>query len=336
MNPIESGMPGNASGMPEFADNQEFRGHIGAGIRHSKKVLEGEKTCHELAEGTKQLLEGFLVDLERLGYGATSISQHRQAVAEFLERESHKADKQAVERHYRYLLQRPNQRRVGGLSSITVGHHLYALRLFFTYLVETGVRKDHPMSGLYVPAAKGRERIVLRRSEVKDLYEVCESELERAVLSVFYGCGLRRSEAEGLDMRDVQLRRAMLYVRSGKGGRRRVVPMSGQVVKDLAAYAYGQRNEKRKQNEQAFFINQIGTKMRGQSFYKLLKRLCKRVGLSSNIGLHHLRHSIATHLLQAGLPVEQVRDFLGHKALESTQIYTHIDIAAIGSEHEKL
>ena len=126
-------------------------------------------------------------------------------------------------------------------------------------------------------------------------------------------------------MRDVQLRRAMLYVRSGKGGRRRVVPMSGQVVKDLAAYAYGQRNEQRKQNEQAFFINQIGTKMRGQSFYKLLKRLCKRVGLSCDIGLHHLRHSIATHLLQAGLPVEQVRDFLGHKQLESTQIYTRVN-----------
>ena len=61
----------------------------------------------------EKLLEGFLVELERLGYGATSISQHRQAVAEFLERESHEADKQAVERHYRYLLQRPNQRRVG-------------------------------------------------------------------------------------------------------------------------------------------------------------------------------------------------------------------------------
>ena len=116
MNPIEYGTPGNASGMPEFADNQEFRGHIGAGIRHSKKVLEGEKTCPELAEGTKELLGGFLLQLEQLGYGASVIRQSRQAVKEFLQRQDYLSDQKAVEGHYGYLLERPNQRRVGGLS----------------------------------------------------------------------------------------------------------------------------------------------------------------------------------------------------------------------------
>jgi len=127
----------------------------------------------------------------------------------------------------------------------------------------------------------------------------------------------------------VHFRTGLLYVREGKGAKRRVVPMSKQVQDDLKTYAYKERKALcpptgGKPGETAFLIGHTGMRMSGDRAGKILKELLEKAEINREITLHSLRHSIATHLLEAGLDVENVREFLGHSHLESTQIYTRI------------
>jgi len=154
------------------------------------------------------------------------------------------------------------------------------------------------------------------------LYGACETLKECAILHLYYGCGLRRNEGIKLNVSDVQFRNKMLYVREGKGGKGRAIPITEKISEELKAYCYQER--KARPQEISFLVNQRGTRMHGQEVNKVLKKLCGLAQIGKTVSLHSLRHSIATHLLESGLSVEYVRDFLGHANLESTQRYTHI------------
>ena len=150
------------------------------------------------------------------------------------------------------------------------------------------------------------------------------------MLSIYYGCGLRRNEGLQLDMNDILFDRALVYVRAGKNYTERYVPANGQVLQDISQYmqqarpAFLLENDK----EPALFISQRGQRPDSQSLFFRLKKLQMDTNEASlqnkNIGLHTLRHSIATHLLMGGMKLERIAQFLGHKSIESTQIYAHL------------
>jgi integrase/recombinase XerD len=150
---------------------------------------------------------------------------------------------------------------------------------------------------------------------------------DRAMLAVFYGCGLRRNEGYHLDTGDIQFHSSLLHVRKGKGYRERFVPVTKQGIKYLEQYLYDARPYFVTGKQDALFVTYSGRRLGGQA---LLVRLKLLIALSGNlelqlkdVHLHTLRHSIATHLLQNGMTLERIKDFLGHTSLESTQIYTH-------------
>jgi integrase/recombinase XerD len=207
------------------------------------------------------------------------------------------------------------------------------LKTFIKYQEENGNISKNPFSALNFPKPKYPPRRVLSREEIKALYEACQTMRERALLALFYGCGLRRSEAEKLNIDDVNFKNQLLYVRMGKGKRRRVVPMTEQVKRDLENYYKNERiiytKELTADNQKALMLNNHGNRMLGNGYWNKFKCLTQKAGLPKEISLHHLRHSIATHLLESGLSIEQVRDFLGHRHLESTQIYTRIKISQL-------
>lgn len=268
----------------------------------------------------------FKTHLERLGYSKTSINMLPNCVRSFLEytdKEVLQTQITDITHFYNHLQERPNKRKSGGLSESYIHHHVYALKLFFAWQEEKGGIATNPISSLEFPSPKGKPREILSLEEVKDLFNACETLKEKAMLCVFYGCGLRRSEGEKLNLKDIHFRSNLLYVREGKGSKRRVVPLSEKVKEDLKNYALKERNLKG--DESAFITNKIGKRTSGNSYNNILKVLLERTGIKKGITLHCLRHSIATHLLESGLPVEYVRDFLGHKHLESTQIYTRIN-----------
>ena len=150
-----------------------------------------------------------------------------------------------------------------------------------------------------------------------------------AMLTVFYGCGLRRNEGYHLTVDDINWERGTLHVRKGKANKERLVPFNKTNSKYLQDYVYdGRVNLVKDKRESALFINERGKQLTAQSMSIRLKLLQQRTDdlqlQQKNVRLHVLRHSIATHLLSNRMPLENISRFLGHNSLESTQVYTHL------------
>lgn len=190
---------------------------------------------------------------------------------------------------------------------------------------------------------------VLTIQEIKRLYDatflphrennLAMGQRDRAFIAIFYGCGLRKMEGTQLNLDDIDLNRKLIFVRRGKGGKQRYVPVASKHADDIRSYIiegrewflyhhhsprYTSKYAKRKQasDDGAFFISQKGCRL--TEFYKRLEYLKEKAGIEKQFGLHSLRHSIATHLLQSGMPIEEIARFLGHSTIDSTQIYTHL------------
>ena len=152
---------------------------------------------------------------------------------------------------------------------------------------------------------------------------------DRAILTIYYACGLRKNEGVNVSVDDINFDTRIIHVKKGKNYKERLVPFSKTSLKYLQEWIYDYRPTLIKsQKEGALFIGRTGTAMTGGSLYtrlKLLQLATDNLELQNKqIGLHTLRHSIATHLLQNGMELQKIQRFLGHSSLESTQIYTHI------------
>jgi integrase/recombinase XerD len=278
-------------------------------------------------EVKERVVKTFISHLHNLGYSQGTILVAKRSVTEYLGQnpEYKLARKTTITNHYEYLKQRPNKTRPGNLSDSVVSMHMYSIRLLYDYLEQTGIITENPTTLTSFPKAKYKERIILTREEIGQLYSAADTMKEKAFLALFYGCGLRRSEAEKLNVHDIDMESGLLYVREGKGKKRRAVPMSEKVKTDLGNYINLERRyEIKLHHEASLMINGRGTRMTKSTYYKFFGRLLVKSGINKPVSIHNLRHTIATHLLESGLEIEQVRSFLGHAELETTQIYTRI------------
>ena len=267
--------------------------------------------------------------LVQLGYGKNTVSMVVRCMEDFLDyhpaTDTEDFTAGHIHQYYDYLQIRPHKHKGGGLSEQYINHHVYALRVFFNWLEATQGLTGNPMSVLRFKHPKGNPRQPLSQEEIKALFENAQSVKETALLHIFYSCGLRRSEAVDLEIKDIHFKTRILYVREGKGAKRRAVPMTERVSKDLESYYLQERiTQVRVKDAGAFMLGVTGRRMCADAYNKTLKILLERAGLSKEISLHYLRHSIATHLLESGLAIEYVRDFLGHRHLETTQIYAKV------------
>ena len=284
--------------------------------------------------------------LDILGYSKQAIYNLPTHVREFLwwleQRQIQnlsQVNQLTVDEYYEWLKTRKNHRLGGGLSSSYINKHRQALLLFFSYLHQAN-HADLQRVILKSELPDSAKIEVLTRKEIKELYEQTRghnlgkraevlNSRDRAMLAVFYGCGLRRNEGVHLDLSDIDYTRKLLRVRKGKNYRERHVPIHPSNLKHLEEYVYDWRiKQGAAPGETALFISMKGNRANGQSLLQRLKVLQQRSnGLLQikKIGLHTLRHSIATHLLAEGMELEKIARFLGHQSLESTQIYTHLN-----------
>jgi len=288
----------------------------------------------------KRLEKSFGQWLETLGYAASTVYGMPRQLREFLhwleqqgctQLESITAE--LVNDFIEYFKNRPNQRRSGGLSIAHVNKQIDTLQKLSKYLKATG-QGTLSLKLKKLQEAAIRKRETLTRAEIQQLYHATDNSptgmRDRAMLGVYYGCGLRKAEGLALEVSDILFERRLLYVRKAKNGRERYVPMNLKVLQDLEIYIYQGRplliDETTK--TAALFISARGKAIQGQSLHCRLKTLQENTGnpdlQNRSFGLHALRHSIATHLLQAGLELEDIALFLGHKTLDSTQLYTHL------------
>jgi integrase/recombinase XerD len=230
--------------------------------------------------------------------------------------------------YYEYLSTRPNKRKAGTLSESMVNQHLFSLRMLFDYLLET----KQIDSVVLVPKnnhGTSKERNIASVQEIEAMYQQCRTKKESALLSILYGCGLRRSEAYLLNTNDINFSTGILVVRNGKLYKRREIAMSNGTIKYLKDYLINERtNYLRESNrlESAFLINQRGARMRGDTYNDVLRdiitRTKKQTLIKKEITAHCLRHSIATHLLDNGADIEFVQQFLGHAQIDTSHIYS--------------
>lgn len=227
-----------------------------------------------------------------------------------------------IKSYHDYLDNRPNLRTQGGLSSKMIRDYLWAIALLFKLLEQQDLILKNPLSGYPLPKVRNEKREVLSLEEIYQLYAIIETLKEAVILHLFYGLGLRRSEGEALNLEDIDFKNNWLIVHKGKGGKGRNIPLTPSIKNDLKNYVL---TERKKVQHPAFLLNRNHQRLRGASALLILKKLLHRAKIEKKIDLHCLRHSIATHLIHKGMPLEQVRDYLGHSHLESTQKYVHYD-----------
>jgi integrase/recombinase XerD len=215
------------------------------------------------------------------------------------------------------------------VAAATLQRKTACLRSFYRHLRREGLIEHDPTAELRGPPRTQRLPRVLTREEVaKLLSEPKGTEpsmlRDRALLEVMYACGLRASEAIGLQASDVDLDEGMLRAR-GKGSKERVVPIGRQAVTALRAYEQrGRPTLVGYKVETQLFVNHRGGPLTRQGLYKIVQGHARGAGLEQKMSPHTLRHSFATHLLAGGCDLRSLQEMLGHADLATTQIYTHL------------
>jgi integrase/recombinase XerD len=214
-------------------------------------------------------------------------------------------------------------------SPATISRKTACLRSFYRHLRREELVSEDPTATLTPPQKSRKLPHVLSHGEVTKLLDSARGAdpialRDRALLEVMYGCGLRASEATGLEVGDVDLRHD--FVRPhGKGSKERIVPLGREAARAIERYQRSGRPELVNGEPQPkLFVNFRGGALSRQGLYKIIQRHAKAVGLDGKMSPHTLRHTFATHLLSGGCDLRSVQEMLGHADVATTQLYTHL------------
>jgi site-specific recombinase XerD len=275
-----------------------------------------------------RLLEQFLEHLEvERNVSPRTLANYRHALESFREAVPQPAWRELRADHFRrYLFERMK----GGLAKPTVRLHFAALRTFYRFLVERHGLKDNPLKQVQLPKLDRNLPVVLTRAQVDALLAapLAMEKSDRApkwmplrdaaILELFYSSGLRLSEVAALDVRSVDEFTESVRV-LGKGRKERVVPVGDPALRAIQKY-----RQTAGVNAGPLFINKSRRRLSTRNMQESLKRYLDFAGIPRTISMHKLRHSFATHLLDAGADLRSVQSLLGHASLSTTQIYTHV------------
>lgn len=293
----------------------------------------------------RHINEEFTTWLDTLGFSDGVVYDYKFRVRDFfewLQEKNIQAITELNQRHIKayfiYLEKRPNKRRTGLLSTAHLNHNFLAIDKLLEFLHQMGMNTAPiPTNHRITPDKEQRINNIeaLTQSEIKELYTGIEnaypnrSFLDREakhyqlklIFALYYACGMRRSEGHRLTFDDVNFDNRTVFVQKGKGYKDRFIPMSEGVYRDLQDYIYNFRNRLDLPHKRLF----ISTTGALNNNLQHLQSITENEALKAKkLTLHVLRHSIATHLLQNGMEIENISLFLGHSSLEATQIYTHI------------
>jgi integrase/recombinase XerD len=214
-------------------------------------------------------------------------------------------------------------------SPATIHRKAACLRSFYRHLRREGLRESDPTASISGPRRGRRLPKVLNRGEVQKLLSQPKGTAptalrDRALLELMYACGLRASEAIGIEIADLDMEDAVLRAR-GKGSKERVVPVGRAALEAVRIYLERGRPALVHQGIGAkLFVNFRGEQLTRQGLYKIVRRHAATAGLAERMSPHTLRHTFATHLLAGGCDLRSVQEMLGHADVATTQLYTHL------------
>ncbi len=293
----------------------------------------------------KAIQREYVFWLDTLGYSERSIERLEGSIKHFFEwLEKQHIDRislltsQHITDYYEHLQHRPNDRLQGGLSISHLNHNFWAIDKLMEYLHQTGVN-NAPIPQNFRLFIDKQARIdniqPLTQTEIKELqacipdtylnrsFAVREQKHEqlKLIFVLYYGCGLRRTEGYNLTVQDINFDKKTIFIKQGKNYKDRIVPINESIYKALQHYIYNFRNLHKTEHNRLFLYHHSTL----SDMLHYLQKTCPNKAIQGkHITFHILRHSIATHLLENGMSIENISRFLGHSTLITTQIYTHI------------
>lgn len=231
-----------------------------------------------------------------------------------------------------------NELQEAGLVNNSIARKRSTLRSFFTFLINEG--EDILLEPSHIPSVRYRQQIpdILDVDEMLHLLDsIPQTEpLEirnKAIMELMYATGIRVSEMLNLTLNDIFWEEELIKV-FGKGRKERIIPVAGKSLSYVREYCQKVHPVLTKKNPTTIlFPNYTGKKMSRMGFWKILRQIALNAGIKKRISPHTLRHSFATHLLEAGANLRVVQTLLGHVSINTTQVYTNIDLRFIKENH---
>lgn len=224
-----------------------------------------------------------------------------------------------------------------GLKKSTVGRRLASIRSFFKFLNREGYLKTNPAKFVSNPKVS---KLLPRFLSIDDIFSLIEKPegiglipaRDRSILELLYSSGMRVSELSGLNIDDITIKEGLVKVR-GKGKKERIVPVGSKAIDALKSYIVEKILLKSK--NKALFLNRAGARLSDRGVRRIVVKYARMVGVAGQIGPHTMRHTFASHLLQAGADLRVIQELLGHSSLSTTQKYTHLDITHLMDVYDK-
>ncbi len=274
------------------------------------------------------------------GLSSNSISSYKTDLREYIEFLNKnyllKNPENITKQHIRNFISRLKRK---NNTASSISRKMSAIRSFHKYMLIEKLVYTNVTTGISLPKKEKRLPLVLSINEIDALMIAADGDepLElrnRAMLELLYGSGLRITELINLRLVDLHLNMGFINV-TGKGNKERIVPIGDEGKYALKRYIDKGRSELKKVLGDVIFVNNRGNKISRVGFYKTLKRLSIKAGITKDISPHTLRHSFASHLLENGVDLRMVQELLGHTDISTTQIYTHINKKQLKSVYEE-
>ena len=221
------------------------------------------------------------------------------------------------------------------LKKVSINRKISSLRAFYKHLLRKGMIKNNPAQGVQTPKIEKYMPTFLSVDEAFELLNAAGDNnsasglREQAMLELFYSSGLRLAELAGLDTEDVNFDAALVKVR-GKGKKERIVPVGTKALEAIRRYLSATENLRKEHSldllSGALFLNVRGKRITTRSIARMVDTATVKSGIGRKISPHALRHSFATHLLEAGADLRSIQEMLGHESLSTTQKYTAVNI----------
>lgn len=267
----------------------------------------------ELTPAASREIEKFVAWMKQKRYSDRTVKSYTMSIKTFLK---FYAGKPIEEITNKDLIEFNSQFIIGnGLSASFQNQILSGVKLFYSRLYKVKLDIDE----IERPRRSRKLPNVLSKEEVKRIIEAPTNQKHRVMLSLLYACGLRRSELLNLRPGHVDSKRGLLIILNAKGQKDRVVPISDKIIQLLRDYY-----KKYRPKTWLFEGEEQNSAYSTTSIYKVLQMAVTKAGINKKVSLHWLRHSYATHLLEAGTDLRYIQTLLGHKSSKTTEIYTHV------------
>ena len=280
----------------------------------------------------KSILKTVHQDLQLAGYSPRTVEAYFYHVTKFLEYYQREAGTISEEQVREYFLYLKHTKKLSGSSSAQA---IAGIKFLYQKTLAT----DFKVFGI-VKNPRGKSLpVVLSTDEISRVLKTARILRHRCCLTLIYSCGLRLHEATNITPGDIDSKRMVIHIKDGKGRRDRIVPLPGKTLLLLRQYYRTHRNKKyifpapgRGEADEATSKRPLPD----SSVQTVLKRVLRGLNIRKRVSIHNLRHSYATHLLEAGIDIRIIQKYLGHKSIQTTMIYTHLTPIISENVYEKI